>query len=61
MDKYAKAIAAAVVAGQASMTIAGTDGVISGLEWAMIGMAVVVAFCITWAVPNADTALPPLN
>ena len=61
MSKYAKAYAAAVVAGQASLTIAGTDGKITGLEWAMIASATLVAFTITWAVPNADAAvLPPL-
>jgi hypothetical protein len=53
VDKVAKAIAAAVLAGYSLFDLAQADDVITGTEWARIAVAVVVSGLVTWAVPNA--------
>jgi ribulose 1,5-bisphosphate synthetase/thiazole synthase len=53
MDKIAKAIASAVLAGYALFDMAQADDVITRMEWQRIVIAVIVSGLVTWAVPNA--------
>lgn len=53
MDKYTKAIVAALVAGLSTLQTALLDGTVNVNEWVMVGAAAVGALGLTWAVPNA--------
>lgn len=59
MQKYLKAIAAAVAAGAASLVTALGDGTITGQESFTAALAVLAALGITWAVPNKPA--PPTS
>lgn len=52
MQKYMKAIAAAVAAGAASLVTALDDGTVTAQEGVTAGLAVLAALGLTWAVPN---------
>jgi peptidoglycan/LPS O-acetylase OafA/YrhL len=52
MQRYLKAIAAAVAAGAASLVTALDDGTVTGAEGITALVAVLAACGITWAVPN---------
>lgn len=54
MDKYTKAIVAALVAGLSTLQTALLDGTVTVNEWVMVGAAAVGALGLTWAVPNAS-------
>jgi peptidoglycan/LPS O-acetylase OafA/YrhL len=58
MQKYLKAIAAAVAAGAASLVTALDDGTITAQEGVTALVAVLAALGITWAVPNRSTDAP---
>jgi hypothetical protein len=54
VDKYAKAIAGAIVAGLTAYQVALTgDGSVTAAEWAGVAIAVVAALGAVWAVTNA--------
>ena len=55
MDKIAKAIVGAVMAGLAAYAAAVTDGNVSAEEWATIGIAFLGALGLVWGVPNAPS------
>jgi len=58
MQKYLKAIAAAVAAGAASLVTALDDGTVTGAEGITALVAVLAACGITWAVPNRPAPTP---
>lgn len=58
MQKYLKAIVAAVAAGAASLVTALNDGSITGQESVTAALAVLAALGITWAVPNRQPEAP---
>ncbi|MGW8679679.1 hypothetical protein ACWGNN_01180 [Streptomyces sp. NPDC055817] len=58
MQKYLKALAAAVAAGATSLVTALDDGTITGQEGITAGLAVLAALGITWAVPNRQPEAP---
>lgn len=53
MDKVAKAIVAAVTALGGTVVTATLDGVITPVEYVLIGVATVTAFFGVWATTNA--------
>lgn len=54
MDRYAKAIIGAVVAGLGAYGASVADGSgVTGAEWVAIAVAVVGALGLVWATPNA--------
>jgi len=53
MDKYAKAVVAATIAGLAALAPALVDGSVTATEWVMVAAAFFGALSLTWAVPNA--------
>ncbi|MFB6675617.1 hypothetical protein ACFCWG_24965 [Streptomyces sp. NPDC056390] len=59
MQRYLKAIAAAVAAGAASLVTALNDGTVTGQEGVTAALAVLAALGITWAVPNKPA--PPTS
>lgn len=59
MQRYLKAIVAAVAAGAASLVTALDDGTITGQEGVTAALAVLAALGITWAVPNKPA--PPTS
>jgi hypothetical protein len=52
MQKYLKAVAAALAAGAASLVTALDDGTITAQEGVTAAVAVLAALGLTWAVPN---------
>lgn len=57
MDKYAKAIVGAAMAGLGALATALPDG-ITAQEWVTIAAATVGALTLIWGVPNATTKGP---
>lgn len=57
--QYAKALAAAVVAGLTSLYSALGDNAVSTAEWVAAAIAFVVALGTVWAIPNADPGREP--
>jgi hypothetical protein len=53
MNKYAKAVVGAVIAGAGSLQVALLDNAVSTTEWIQIGSAFVVALGLVWGVQNA--------
>jgi hypothetical protein len=56
MDKIAKAVVGALLAGLGSVGVALSDGHVTATEWVVTAVAVVTALAGVWAVPNAPTA-----
>lgn len=54
MNKYAKAIVGAVMAGLAATGTALADGQVTAVEYTVIASAVVGALALIWAVPNEE-------
>lgn len=52
LGKYAKAIVAAAAAGTTTLLSALADEKVSTGEWVLVGLAVLGALGVTWAVPN---------
>ncbi|MFC7817544.1 hypothetical protein ACFUTR_23220 [Streptomyces sp. NPDC057367] len=52
VSRYAKAVVAAVTAGSAALGTAVQDGAVDSGEWVTVGLAVLAALGVTWAVPN---------
>jgi hypothetical protein len=59
VDRYAKAIVGAVLAGLGSLGAAFSDGRVSANEWIVVATAAVTALSLIWAVPNSTTTKPP--
>ncbi|WP_420034712.1 hypothetical protein ACN2WE_21530 [Streptomyces sp. cg28] len=55
MQKYLKAIAAALTAGATALTTALDDGNVTAQEGVIAAFAVLAACGVTWAVPNKQT------
>lgn len=55
VNKIAKAVVGAVVAGLGALGTAMVDNVITGPEWVYVAGATVGALAIVWGVPNAST------
>jgi len=55
MDKYAKAVVGAAVAGLGSVGTALGDDVVSPQEWVTAAIVALVALATVWAIPNATT------
>lgn len=56
MNKYAKAIVGALVAGLAALQTALLDDKVTTNEWIAVATAVVTALGLIWGVQNKDTA-----
>ena len=54
MDRYAKAIVGAVMAGLGALGAALADSSITATEWVVVASAVLGALALVWAVPNAS-------
>ncbi|MFH9073459.1 hypothetical protein [Streptomyces alboflavus] len=52
ISKYWKAVVAAVAAGAAALATALDDGTVTAQEGLTVGLAVLGALGLTWAVPN---------
>ena len=59
MDRYAKAITSAVLAGLFVAELALSDDRITGVEWIRIAVAVISSYGLVWAVPNAPGVKAP--
>lgn len=58
MDRYVKAIVAAILAGVGAVGVALADGHVTAAEWVVIAGAVVTSLGGVWAAPaNAPAAL----
>jgi len=53
MDRYAKAIAGAILAGLSALAPTIADGNITATDWVLAAIAVVSTFGLVWSVPNA--------
>jgi len=58
LSTIAKAIVAAVTAGYALFNVVTADGTVTSDEWVKVVIATVVAFTVTWAVPNSTSDKP---
>lgn len=58
MNRYAKAIVGAIVAGAGSLQVALADNVVTTTEWIQVGTTVVVALGLVWGVQNAPKPEP---
>jgi hypothetical protein len=54
--KYAKAIAAAVVAGGTAFGTYSVDGSVSGADWVGVLVAALAGAGVVWGVPNKQAA-----
>jgi len=52
VDRYAKAVVGAILAGLGALSTALTDGV-TATEWVLVAIAVFGSFGMVWATPNA--------
>jgi hypothetical protein len=52
LGRYAKAVVAAVAAGAGTLATALQDDTVTTGEWVLVGLAVLGALGVTWAVPN---------
>lgn len=62
MDRYAKAIIGAIVAGLGALAQALTDGQITATEWAIVVGALLSGLALVWGYPNApiQPVYPPV-
>ena len=58
MDRYAKAVTGAILAGLSALAPTIADGQITATDWVLTAIAVVSTFGLVWSVPNAP-AKPP--
>ena len=56
MDKYAKAIVGALVAGLGAYGVAVADGSPTAEEWSTVAVAFLGALGLIWGVPNSEDA-----
>lgn len=56
MNKYAKAVVAALVAGLGALQFALKDNTVSTTEWVQVGSTAVAALGLVWGVQNAPAA-----
>ena len=56
MNKYAKAIVGAIIAGLGPLYLALSDGHVTGQEWITVATATLTALGVVWGVPNTDKA-----
>lgn len=60
MDKIAKAIVGAAIAGAGAYGVAVADGSVTAAEWSTIAVATLTALGLVWGVPNAPDDPPSL-
>ena len=60
MDRYAKAVVGAILAGLGALATALTDG-ITATEWVLVAIATLGSFGMVWATKNSDPPAAPLN
>lgn len=53
MDRYAKAVVGAILAGLSALAPTIADGQITATDWVLAAIATFSAFGMIWAVPNA--------
>jgi len=58
MNKYAKAIVAALTAGLGAYGTAVADGSVTAQEWVGVAVAVLAGLGLVWAVPNQPAPAP---
>lgn len=61
MDKYAKALMGAVLAGLGSLEVALVDDAVTTVEWIRVAIATVATGGLVWGVPNEPKAPQHLN
>ena len=59
MNRYAKAIVAALVSGLGSLQVAQADNVVTNAEWIQIASATIAALGLVWGVQNAGMIPAP--
>lgn len=58
MNKYAKAVVAALVAGLGALQFALKDNTVSTTEWIQVGSTTVAALGLVWGVQNSPADRP---
>jgi hypothetical protein len=58
MDRYAKALIAALTGGLGALLTALADGHVTATEWVVTGLAAVAGLGAVWATPNAPATRP---
>lgn len=59
LNKYAKAIVAALIAGLGSLQVALVDDAVSLMEWINIAGVTLAGLGIVWGIPNAKDTTEP--
>lgn len=61
MERYAKAVVGAIVAGLGVVELAQADNLITAAEWVRVAIVTITALGLVWGVQNGDKPVEPVE